>query len=172
VGVVEASYQVRSLWEDLGCPMLVIDAQPDTNETRVLVKSMGRRAMRAKFSGNLNSTVVSTGEDDMVVVDRSRIMEAVKAMVDARRWVFPPGSMQTSAGMFQDRGGTLREYTAADHLKAPVLVKMTDKHGNEVYDFPKDAMEGIDPHFYMAACLAQVGIQSGTAPGRVITVAR
>ena len=173
VGWVETSGQVRDLWERLGCPNFGIDSQPDTNESRVLVKAMGRRAFRGKFGKGMNSVFQETAEESLYAVNRPRIMEEVKAMVESFMWIVPEPAWTVGAGIKQSRGTEEYEETLADHFKAPVQIKVYNETlANDEYDFPKDAMEGIDPHFYMAACLAHVASQAKAAPASVIIIPR
>lgn len=173
-GWVETSGQAREIWERLGMPIFAIDAQPDTNDSRKLVNSMGRnRAFRGKFGKGLNAVWQETAEEQYFSINRPRVMEAVKAMIETRQWIVPAPAWETGAGIFQKRGDDRIEETLKDHFKAPVLVKQEDElTGNDVIDFPKDAMGGIDPHFFMAACLAYVGIEIRAAPATAIIIPR
>lgn len=175
VGWVETSGEARAVWERVGRPVFAIDAQPDTNDSRALVRAMGKhRAFRGKFGKGLNTVYQQTAEDQLYSINRPRAMEAVKYAIDeARSWVVPDSAWGTGAGIYQTRGSEKYEETLKDHFKAPVLVKVEDEiTGNDQYDFPQDAMGGVDPHFFMAACLAYIAAEVQPAPASVIVIPR
>ena len=174
VGWVETDGEVRHVWESLGRPIFMQDAQPDTNATRKLVEGMGRRAKRGKFSKNLNSMwVQSVGEQDLVILNRPVVMEAVKAAIAMGQWLFPLPAWDVGAGVYKYHGDEQYEETLRHHFKAPTMIETENAiTGNPEYDFPKDAMEGVDPHFYMAACLAYVCGEMKSGPAYDIVIPR
>lgn len=174
VGWVQTSGELMELWNRLGCPVFAIDALPDTNESRKIVKAMGKhRALRGKFGKGLNGVYQQTAEEQFYSINRPRVMEAVKAMIESRMWIVPSKAWEVGTGILQKRGTEEYEETLKDHFKAPVMVReYNDAIGNIEYDFPKDAMEGVDPHFFMAACLAYVGSLEHKAPASIVIIPR
>lgn len=173
LGWVEDSTQVIDLWRRYGEPVFLEDALPDTNESRRLVKAMGRRGTRGKFGAGFNNLWQETNEDQLILVNRPRVMELVNAFVKSRHLIMPRKALDTGAGIFQSKGDSQQEERFRDHLKAPVMVKKeSEVAANEIYDFPKDAMGGVDPHYYMALCLALVASELRGAPGQIIVVPR
>lgn len=173
VGWVPSTSGVFELWERMGRPFLLQDAQPDMSETRKLVKSMGKRAMRAKFGKNILSMWQESNEDGLIIVNRPKAMEEVKAKIDSLSWIFPKPAWKVGAGIFKSKGENRVEETLADHFKAPTMIKVfSESSGNDEYDFPQDAMGGVDPHYFMAASLACVASKMAKAPSQAITVPR
>lgn len=165
--------ELHDLWERLDRPVFLIDALPDTNESRRLVDSMHHRGWRGKFTAGINTLWQETNDEKLIVVNRPRIMEIVNAYIKSRQVIMPRAALATGSGIFQNKGDVRSEETFADHLKAPIMVKRdSDLSGNEVYDFPKDAMGGIDPHYYMALSLAIVATELRGAPGKIIIIPR
>lgn len=173
-GWVETSGQARDIWERLHRPVFAIDAQPDTNDSRALVNAMGKnRAFRGKFGKGLNTVYQQTAEDQLWSINRPRVMEAVKAMIETWDWIVPEPAWDVGAGIMQRRGNEQYEETVRDHFKAPVLVTTDDEiTGNRVVDFPREAMSGVDPHYFMAACLAYVAAEIQPAPASIIHIPR
>lgn len=173
VGWVAESWEVRNLWERMGEPVFVLDAEPDTNEGRTMVKAMGRMAYRAKFQKGIYKLWQETGEKRYLIVNRPKIMEAVKAAIETRRWSVPTAAWNVGSGVFTTSADNGVEETLADHFKAPMMIRHEDPvSGNTVYDFPKDAMSGVDPHFYMAACLAILAMEVRASPAKIVIYER
>jgi hypothetical protein len=173
VGWVETSMELRELWERLGRPTFLMDSEPDVNESRTLVNAMGRRASRGKFSQRLGATWSTGGDKNLVVVKRPAVMEAVKACVLEGDWVVPKEAWSVGAGIIKKKGTSEEEETLAHHFKAPTMVEVEmNATGGISYDFPKNAMGGIDPHYYMAACLAWVAAEMKAAPAFRLRVPR
>ncbi len=168
VGWVESSSVLLRLWERSGKPVFMIDAQPDTNESRVLVKAMGRRGMRGKFEGSLLKEWQNSSADQMVLVNRSSVMEGVQDRIKSGSWMIPRPALKVGAGI--NRGGV--EETFSTHLKAPVLLLSENSMGNLIVDFPKEAMGGVDPHFFMAAALAHTASMGSVKPSSIVVVPR
>ena len=85
----------------------------------------------------------------------------------------PQELWDVGAGITRKRGEEEYEETLRDHFKAPtMIVQEEEATGNFSYDFPKQAMRGIDPHFFMASCLAYVAMDMKAAPASVIVVPR
>lgn len=173
VGWVRDGSQLRELWERMGEPFHVPDQLPDVNATRVLAKSMGRRCARGSLGKGLQITFAPINEDGIILISRPKVMEAVKASIESMSWIVPRPAWNVGAGIFQERGDKRREDTLRDHFKAPTMVKeYSAAVGNYVYDFPHDAMGGIDPHYFMAACFAYVASKTARAPSHAITIPR
>jgi len=172
VGWVSSSMELKMLWERLGKPIFLIDSEPDVNESRIMVQSMGRRAYRGKFSQRLGATW-STSDRQMVVVKRPSVMEAVKDSILGTDWVVPREAWSVGAGIESKKGSATEEETLSTHFKAPTLVEVElAATGGVSYDFPKNAMGGVDPHFYMAACLAWVACDMKATPAFGLRVPR
>lgn len=173
IGWVASTSEVRELWERMGRPFLVQDAQPDMAETRALTTSMGKRAVRAKLGKNINAMWQPSNEDGLIIVNRPKAMEEVKAKVDSMSWLFPKPAWDVGAGIFKNKGDKRVEETLADHFKAPTMIKVfSEISGNDEYDFPQDAMGGVDPHYFMAATFACIGSKMAKAPSEAIAVPR
>lgn len=173
VGWVPTSMELRMLWDKLGRPSFLMDSEPDLNESRILVQAMGKRAARGKFSQRLGATWQVGGDKNLVVVKRPAVMEAVKSGIVDGEWLVPREAWDVGAGISKKKGSETTEETLRDHFKAPTLVEIEHSStGGTGYDFPKNAMGGIDPHFYMAATLAWVASEMKAAPAFRIMVPR
>lgn len=165
-GWVEDAAAVLELWRWMGKPVTLIDNEPNLSDTRKIVAAMGTRGFRAKFAGGIHQTWQKSQDSDLLLVNRAVIMQETKAMIEDRWWVVPEALWDVGSGI--THRFTKQEETARDHFKAPVMVKRDDaRTGNTVYDYPLEAMGGVDPHFFMAACLAQVATKVRAAPGFV-----
>jgi hypothetical protein len=150
-----------------------MDSEPDLNESRTLVHAMGRRAYRGKFSQKLGALWAIGSDKNMVVVKRPAVMESVKSEILEGGWIFPTESWGVGAGIVKRKGSTEEEETLSRHFKAPTMVEVeVSSTGAITYDFPKSAMGGVDPHFYMAACLAWVATEMKSAPAFRLRVPR
>jgi len=173
VGWVPTSTDLRALWDRLGRPHFIMDSEPDLNESRTLVSAMGRRAHRGKFSQKLGALWAIGSDKNMVVVKRPAVMESVKAEVLEGSWVVPSEAWDVGAGIVKRKGSTEEEETLSRHFKAPTMVEVeVSSTGAITYDFPKSAMGGVDPHYYMAACLAWVAADMKSAPAFRLRVPR
>jgi hypothetical protein len=173
VGWVPTSSDLRALWDRLGRPHFIMDSEPDLNESRTLVNAMGRRAYRGKFSQKLGALWAIGSDKNMVVVKRPAVMESVKSEILEGGWIFPTESWGVGAGIVKRKGSTEEEETLSRHFKAPTMVEVeVSSTGAITYDFPKSAMGGVDPHFYMAACLAWVATEMKSAPAFRLRVPR
>ena len=77
------------------------------------------------------------------------------------------------AGIYQELGTMREEETVRHHFRAPVMVRSySEQIANEVYDFPKDAMGGTDPHYFMAGSLAYIASQVQAAPAFALRIPR
>ncbi len=173
VGWVDTSSALRGLWETLGRPFFIMDSEPDLNESRSLVSAMGKRAFRGKFSQKLGAVWSFGADKQMVVVKRPSVMEAVKDDIVEGRWIVPREAWDVGAGIMTKKGSLEEEETLRSHFKAPTMVEVeVSATGAITYDFPKSAMGGIDPHFYMAATLAWVATDMKAAPAFRLRVPR
>jgi Phage terminase large subunit gpA, ATPase domain len=173
VGWVPDRAVLWDLWKRLDEPVFVLDAMPDTNESRSIVSSMGRRARRGQFAKNTRALWQESAEDDLLIVSRPKSMESVKASIEGRNWIVPAPAWEMGSGNFATRGHDRVELLLRDHFKAPVMIREeSDLSINEDYDFPKKAMQGVDPHFFMAACLALVGTEIQAAPASILVIPR
>ena len=172
-GWVQTTMELLEYWRRRGKPVFVIDAQPDTNDTRTTVKAVGRRARRASFSGSVNVLWQPSGDKQHIVVNRASSMEAVKSLIESMGLLVPAPAWKVGSGIVKEVGTERKEETLEDHFRAPVMIRSySETVASEVYDFPRDAMGGIDPHFFMAASLAYIGSQLQAAPARSIKVPR
>jgi hypothetical protein len=172
-GWVNDITDLRLLWDMLGRPSFLIDAEPDVNESRKFVASLHRRAWRVFFGSGYTSLWNETGSDHTLSVNRPAIMESTQAMISGRAWQVPRKIWDVGAGIFKQQGDHKEEERVRDHFTAPRMVKATAMSSRpDSYDFPTDAMEGIDPHFFMAACLANLGTMIQAAPAQAIVIPR
>lgn len=173
VGWVRDTTELVEYWRRRGKPVFVIDSMPDTNETRTLVRAIGRRARRATFSKSTSTLWQPSGDKDHVIVNRPVAMEGVKSWIESRGLVVPAPAWDVGAGIVRELGTMRDEETLKDHFRAPVMVRSyAEQVANEVYDFPKDAMGGTDPHFFMAAALAYIGSRVQAAPAFALRIPR
>ena len=173
VGWVNDTTELMEYWRRRGKPVFVIDALPDTNETRTLVKAIGRRARRATFSRSTHVLWQPSGDKEHIIVNRPVSMEGVKSMIESMGLIVPKPAWEVGSGIYKELGTLREEETLRDHFRAPVMVRSyAEQLANEVYDFPRDAMGGVDPHFYMAAALAYIGSQVQTSPAFALRIPR
>jgi len=173
VGWVKDTTELLEYWRRRGKPVLIIDSMPDTNETRTLVRAIGRRARRATFSRSTRILWQPSGDKDHIIVNRPVSMEGLKSMIESRSLIVPRLAWEVGAGIVKEVGTARIEETLRAHFKAPVMVRSySNDLANEVYDFPKDAMGGIDPHFFMAGSLAYIGSQVQGAPAFALRIPR
>jgi len=173
VGWVRDTTELMEYWRRRGKPIFVIDSMPDTNETRTIVRAIGRRARRGTFSRSTHVLWQPSGDKDHVIVNRPVSMEGVKAMIESLGLIVPAPAWEVGAGIFKEIGTMRTEETLKDHFRAPVMVRSyAEQVANEVYDFPKDAMGGIDPHFFMAAALAYIASHVQAAPAFSLRIPR
>jgi hypothetical protein len=173
VGWVKNTTELMEYWRRRGKPIFIIDSMPDTNETRTIVKAIGRRARRATFSRSTNILWQPSGDKDHIIVNRPVSMEGLKSSVESMSLLVPEPAWKVGAGIYRELGTMREEETVRDHFRAPVMVRSyADQIANEVYDFPKDAMGGVDPHFFMAGALAYIASQVQAAPAFAIRIPR
>jgi hypothetical protein len=173
VGWVKNTTELLEYWRRRGKPVFVVDAQPDTNETRAMVRAVGRRGRRASFSKTTNVLWQPSGDPDHIIVNRPVSMEAVKSLVESTTLLVPTPAWKVGSGIIKDVGTMREEETLADHFKAPVMIRsFSETVASDVYDFPRDAMGGVDPHFFMAASLAYIASQIQAAPAFAIRIPR